>query len=71
MILIEVPHALSAANPEELKRKMIKVQFKTGKKFRFHSIQFAQGKWWAFYDLELEEFKNFPSEVGKDGNTPG
>jgi len=47
-----IPQYLKAKSPEGLRRLMLIVNMKHSTQFVFHSIQFVQGYWYAWFYVE-------------------
>lgn len=62
---ITVPAYLQAKTKDELRKLMRAVQLKHGMKFHFFDIQYAEGKWVAWYEISLTQ------EVEKGAVTNG
>lgn len=47
---VKIQKFIEANSANDLKNKMTLLSQKHGETFHFHSIQFAQGKWYAWYE---------------------
>lgn len=47
---VKIQKFIEASNANDLRNKMTLMSQKYGEVFTFHSIQFAQGKWYAWYE---------------------
>jgi hypothetical protein len=52
-----IPQYLSAGSPSGLSRLMLQNNLKYAVEFTYFDIQFAQGKWWAWFYAEIDKSK--------------
>lgn len=69
--LTRIPSFISARSPIALRRLMLANNMKYGGEVRYFDIQFASGKWWAWFYLDIENDKSFisgqPDSSGENG----
>jgi len=68
--LSNVPNYVKARSPEGLRRAMLRNNVRIGMQLVYHSIQFTNGEWvaWFYEDAKLEEvYKTLSGKVEVDG----
>lgn len=53
--ITRIPNYLSARSPQALRRLMLAMNMKMGGEVKYFDIQFVQGKWFAWFFLDIED----------------
>lgn len=59
-----IPSFLKAKSPEILRGLMLRNNAKYGIMFKYYDIQFAQGYWWAWFNVSIGAEEVFTKEQG-------
>jgi hypothetical protein len=66
---VDVPQYVSASTPQGLVREMLKNNLKLKGHVQYHSIQFAEGRWYAWFLQDISEsLKKGNSQDGATDN---
>jgi hypothetical protein len=62
-----IPNFLSATSPNGLVVAMLRNNLKYGMEFRYFDIQFAQGKWIVWFNVEMPKRQMVEAALAKAG----
>jgi hypothetical protein len=65
--LTSIPNFISAESPQGLRRLMLRTNVRLGTRLVWHSIQFVDGKWfaWFYEDESLERTPQLDNGTGE------
>jgi len=66
--LTRIPSFISARSPLALRRLMLANNVKLGGEVKYFDIQFVEGKWWAWFYIDIENDKTFYSIADQKQN---
>lgn len=66
--LTRIPSYISARSPLALRRLMLANNVKLGGEVKYFDIQFVDGRWWAWFYIDIEDDRAFFSKADQKQN---